>query len=278
MLDQVVVEGDAVYQNLLTRPQGEAHCLSTASVKSFSQAIANCYGMREAFDFGICPVGLNLRGMYQKGRTYIFLCELLPGPRTMKWLAKDSPAPYGSKAKYIDVRVSLPWQYFFVTIDATGCIGHLNSVYFRNQPLNSSSDRLFDCHFYNCSVEAYGVRCWICVQGYSNERSGELCLLDLVAEFISWFWFSGFNASSEHYEGDSWWGRNCSKVKDPRVRSIEAWTRATEENPNFAMEVNWLDSGYTAADIFEEMSARIGWQPYPLTVQDYAALVRKCAR
>ena len=45
---------------------------------------------------------------------------------------------------------------------------------------------------------------------------------------------TGFNYSSEHNEGNSWY--SASKVVDKRIQSMDAWEQATREDRLFALD------------------------------------------
>ena len=62
---------------------------------------------------------------------------------------------------------------------------------------------------------------------------------------------TAFNYSSEHHEDSSWFTE--SRQADPRVASIEAWQDATNADPNFAMDVPWLPTGHTLAQVVDRI-------------------------
>jgi hypothetical protein len=275
--DQVVLEGDRVIHNFLVGgPGGTAEFQGETTLGRFVGYLAEQLQGHQARSLGLAPSGMVLRDIYQRGNMYVFLVEVAPGPRTMEWIRGDSPAAYGSDATYRDVTISLPWQYFFVSIYTNGWLGNLNSVYFRNEPLRSLNDPLYNPHFYNCSINAYGAWCWICVQGYQRQKPADTSLLEFVNDFVAWFWGSGFNRSSEHNEQEgSFWGRDRRTIGDARVQTIEAWEAATKVEGTFALSVPWIDSGYVPDDIYQQLTARANvW--HPATSAEMAQAVKAC--
>ena len=61
----------------------------------------------------------------------------------------------------------------------------------------------------------------------------------------------GFNYSSEHHEGSSWF--TASRSVDPRVATVDEWQKATDDNRLFPLDVPWLSTGKTLRQIVERM-------------------------
>jgi hypothetical protein len=73
---------------------------------------------------------------------------------------------------------------------------------------------------------------------------------------------SAFNLSSEAHEGSSWFTETVKKKVDPRIESIERWQAETEKDPMFVLDVPWLGTGKTAAQMLERMfTLRRGFAP-----------------
>lgn len=263
IVDQVVLEGDRVIHNLLFGGiNGRVEHQQSTTLNEFTHALAERFEGHEARSLGLAPSGMAVRDIYQQGTMFVFLIEVAPGPRTMQWICDDSPQDYGVRTAYRDITISLPWQYFFVSMDTDGLLGNLNSVYVRNAPLRSLDDALYNPPFYNCSVNAYGIRCWICMQGYERSKPAGKSFLAFTNDFVEWFWYSGFNRSSEHHEGKSFWGMHQQTIKDPRVKTIAAWEAATVQDEDFALSVEWIPSGYVPTTVYRELiKGACVWQP-----------------
>lgn len=273
---QVVIEEGRVINNLLYGDKTRVvEYQNETTVPEFMAYCAHSLEGYEPRSLGITPNGMIVRDIYQRGNLMVFLVELAPGPRTMQWIRDDSPTEYGADSTYRDITVALPWQYFFVTMDTDGSLHDKQSVFFRNEPLRSLTDPLCDCHFYNCSIKSYNIYCWICVQTYDTYARAGCSFMERANEFVEWFWYSGFNRSSEHNEGKSFWGENRKKIKDRRVQTIAAWETATKDNSRFALSVPWIDSGYTPQEVYAELTAdaRV-WQP--TSSDDIAHILKKC--
>ncbi|MDP3997159.1 MAG: hypothetical protein U1C49_03060 [Candidatus Andersenbacteria bacterium] len=264
-VDQLVFEsgsvGDVAVHNLLMGgPGGIPLYQGTLPLTLYLKQLASLYAGQEEFNTGLVPCGMNVRATYQRYGMTVFLVEVAPSTRTLKWIRDDSPAPYGNEATYCDACISLPYQYFFVTIDnmtidnSPRLTSH-NSVYFANQPITSLDEPLGECHFHNCSVNAYSLHCWICTQWLSGDMGlgKNPAPMQLVAAFIEWFYASGFNRSSDFHEGTSFWSRNRQELGDKRLENIAAWKRASSRNPGFVLRVKWRPS-LTAREVLEELT------------------------
>jgi hypothetical protein len=281
-IDQVLIEDTKVFHHLLLGgPGGVVVPQNTVPCADFAHHLAEQYVAQGKLSFGLVPEGMNIRDIHQNRGLYVFLVQIDPSVRTLRWLTDDSPEPFGLKAQYREVTIALPYVYFFVAIAADGVLSVLNSVYFRNTPLTSLEDQLLECAFFNCSVDSYKVHCWICTQGLTMKLQKGQSLAQLVDTFVGWFWGSGFNASSEHHEGQSFWSKTTKDIQDSRLHTIKDWAKATRKNPRFACEVPWLAARRTPNQIYAELTAGgTEWDPknsalFASLVTQIAARVRK---
>lgn len=272
--DQIVIEGGRVVLNLLYGGVGgSAHFQAETTLKNFLDGMRARLSSPEPWSFGLAPSGIVVRDLYLRNDLYVLLVEVAPGPRIMSWLRDDSPASFGGSATYRTVTVALPWQYFFVTLSGGGhiCVG--NSVYFLNRQLQRLDEPLLEPHFYNCSVDAHGYWCWICSQGFAAPLRPQDSFFTRAHRCIELFWSSGFNLSSEFHEGKSFFGKNCSRIADRRVRTIDAWEKATTHDPEFALSVPWVTAPRTAWTVYDELTR--GATPWsPTSATDLAPLIR----
>jgi hypothetical protein len=86
--------------------------------------------------------------------------------------------------------------------------------------------------------------------------------LKLLAECLL---HAGFNYSSDHHEASSWFTE--SQKVDQRISTIEQWERASQEAPLFILEVPFLRTGLSVAQVVERImqNQRIG---RPVTTAD----------
>lgn len=270
--DQVLLERRfAVLNSLVGGPGGKAYHQGTVELEAFYQSLVALSRAQLPESLGLAPSGFTVRDIHTHRGIYVFLVEQQPGPRLLKWISPTSKADFGDETTYCDVNVSLPWQYFFVAMTASG--GHCgnNSVYFRSSPLQSLDDELCEPHFLNCSVNAYGVSCWICQQGFSWLMPDQP-MLAKVAHFVDQFYFTGFNRSSEKHEGNSFFGKNCQCIPDARVQTVGAWQQATQINPTFPLSVPWVRAGLSPRNIYDQLTQQgKSWQP--TTASDFGKVI-----
>ena len=184
----------------------------------------------------------------------------------LRWIAKDSGELFGPGTDYMEVRVALPYlvvlAYFERSAAGRLCLSNTNECFFRNHPLKSLSDELLYPGLLNCSrFDSHAGRplSWICTAKLDRRplarepdpsRRIERSLKALLGHLRE----TGFNLSSEHHEGGSWWGATVEAEVDPRVASIEAWQEATRADPLFALEVPWLRTGMSVGEIVTRMT------------------------
>ena len=63
---------------------------------------------------------------------------------------------------------------------------------------------------------------------------------------------TGFNYSSDHHEASSWFSE--STFRDERIANIERWQEETEKDPNFVLDVPWLEVGMSLGEVVERIS------------------------
>ena len=181
-----------------------------------------------------------------------------PHVRRLQWIADDSPRQFGPGTRYHPVRLSLPYVITFAVyyqhrhgLSLTAS----NELYFRNEPLGSRRDRVGFPALLNVSaIETPArTRAWICTQYLRQPIAADwTAQLDQLLDHT---FNGGFNRSSEHHEGASWYG--ASRGVDRSLHPIQKWEQAT------------------AAD--ERFGLRVAWKPAPLCVQELIeALLAEC--
>ena len=215
-----------------------------------------------------------------RGECTVLVHQTPPGVCKLRWIAEGSPARFGAGAIYRDVTIALPYLLVLAVFE-NGELSGASECFFRNAPVTSPDDELHYPALLNCSKftpQEGRPLAWICTQKLDRSRivgrgrnarirSGLKVLLHCLLE-------TGFNFSSEHHEGSSWFTE--SRGIDPRVASIEAWEKATKLSPLFVLDVPWLKTGYSVARVVERIFAQRppAVQPPPLgTAGDLARLV-----
>jgi hypothetical protein len=196
-----------------------------------------------------------------RGTTAVVIHDTPHRVWNLKWLDEKSPAPYGPLATYRQVRLALPHVIVFAVFDidrrGTFQLSGFNECYFSNQALKSLGQELCYPALLNCSkvTSPDGRRLsWICTE--QMQRPPRTASRDVNAQvqgalkaLLRCLFETGFNFSSEHHEGRSWFSE--STRVDPRVASAKAWEAATRKDPYFVLDVPWLRTGMTVARILE---------------------------
>jgi len=222
-------------------------------------------GYRNDVRATVLPDGI--KAVFERGPVTIWVHEIPPCVRLLKWIAADSEQMFGEGTKYRDVAVALPYV-IVLAVFAPGERGRLTlasscEAFFRNRPLGGPGDELLFPALLNCSKfepqEGHPLA-WICTQHLDRsfdleEDPGRRLRLGFKA-LLSCLFDTGFNYSSEHHEGSSWFTE--SRGVDPRVSSIEAWQQATAADPLFAVEVPWLPTHMSLAGVAERILDNLG--------------------
>ncbi len=191
-----------------------------------------------------------------------FLCvvhQLPPLVRKVRWIAADSPVPFGDGAKFKSRRLSMPYAVTFAIYCARGdhfqLVGN-NELYFRNEPLRSKADQLGFPALLNVSriVSEERERSWICTQ-----YLGDVSKVDWggqLAHLLNHTWNGSFNLSSEHHEGASWYGESQDVHAD--LHPIERWEKASKKNDAFALGIAWKPAPLNVGQIMEALLQESG--------------------
>ncbi len=238
---------------------GDSVSLTTPEGKEVSMPIGKLAELLvpEPSTPGVLPPGVRL--VQAAGSTTIWVYEIPPSVRQFKWISNDSPAQHGPGTKYRTVRLSLPYVVVFAVFQ-NGILMHSNECFFRVEPItDEAADKLHYPALLNCSRFRPANRkplSWICTQhldpstvaGESDPKRRMVLGLTLLHRCLL---ETGFNLSSEAHEYSSWFTE--SRKIDPRVATVEAWEKATGENPSFVYEVPWLETGKTVAEVVERI-------------------------
>lgn len=179
-----------------------------------------------------------------------------PHVRQLRWIAPNSPAPFGPNVLYRKVRLSLPYALTFAIYARQGdrlFVHHACELYFRNEPLRTREDRLGYPALLNLSrIRVHSrEKAWICTQYLRCPPEADWpAQLQLLLEHT---WNGGFNLSSENHEGASWFG--LSQGIHPDLHPVERWEQASSANDAFALTVPWKPVPQTVGEIVECMFA-----------------------
>jgi hypothetical protein len=189
-----------------------------------------------------------------------------PHVRQLRWIADDSPAPYGPQTVYRKVRLSVPYAITFAVYAHQGeglYLTHANELYFRNEPLRARADRLGYPALLNISrvKVARRERAWVCTQYLDWPDDADWAgQLQALLEHV---WNGGFNLSSENHEGASWFGASKGVHRD--LHPVERWEAASRANDAFALSVPWKPVPLSVEEIVECLfKESVQGQPGPL--------------
>ena len=215
----------------------------------------------------------------------VLVHETPPMVRRLRWVADDSPEPFGPGAVYRDVSLALPYVVTLVVFMRKGKQLQLtshNEAFFRTSPLSSFDDHLLCPALLNCSRmvdDGSNPVSWICVQKLSprtwNTSRGDAKRLRAgTGALLQHLYETGFNKSSDVHELSSWYTETIEAGVDPRVRSLDNWEAASRDDSLFVLDVPWLTSGHTVQTVLERMEKRLGLhEDKPTTAEDLARLV-----
>ena len=206
----------------------------------------------------ILPDGVKL--IDSRGHVTFWVHETPPRVYNFKWIAENSPSRFGRGAQYRMVRLALPYMVVIAGFEG-GSLSGLNECFFRTGPLENEDDELLYPALLNCSKftpQEGRPLSWICTANLGPEsmmrrgkpkqpmRAGFGGLMHCLLE-------TGFNYSSEDHEGSSWFTETVKAKVDPRVSGVEAWSKASEKEPLFVLDVPWLTTGTSVRGVVDRM-------------------------
>jgi hypothetical protein len=260
MAEKIIIEGKhaSLYSD---GPAATAH-------KILLQQLAE--GMQQSTVAGLCPEPLpdNIKWIVRLDQLTLCIIQLLPERRWIKWLAPDSPAPFGPESKYVEYSLATPYVILKVPFWDHRIVPRIE-VFYRNEPLShyeGEGGALYWPNLYNVSVNAYGLTAWYCSQHLpaSRRRTDIAAGLNNVVHHL---FGGGFNASSEMHEGLSTFGLCGQEKVDPRVIDVSEWQKATVDDPNFVLKVAWKPTGLTVKDLIERELKFHNLPAYPQNVK-----------
>jgi hypothetical protein len=273
----VTIEGDEVQAAL---PEGV-----TASMKLESLLERIHAGVPDSRG-AILPDGVKC--VLPMGNGCIVVHQTPPRVYNFRWITADSRAEYGPGTSYRQVKLALPYLIVLAVFErARGGLPQLssrNECFFVNEPLDVKGLETGLCYpaLLNCSRFPDGPRhplSWICTQHlppseFARAKNLEQSLRMGLQALLHHLLETGFNRSSEHHELNSWFAESVARRIDPRIASVEAWERATAEDPLFVLEVPWIPTGHSLAQVTERIGEGHGRSaPRVTCAEDVARLI-----
>ncbi len=197
---------------------------------------------------GYLPEGVRLWD--ERGDSVGLVLEIPPDARSVRWLQKGSRVPFGRGAKYHRAYLSFPYCVVLLVF-RNGSLTGQQQLYYRTRPLGGE-DRLLLPNLFNVA-SGYEQTCWVCLANMKDVRA--LSWSKKIEAVRLHLFSAAFNESSEMHEGNSYW--TSGAAVDPRLASVEAWEKATRQDPFFALGVRWKPARTTARAELREMLDRV---------------------
>jgi len=202
------------------------------------------------------PIPEGMRFIHRRGDAVVAVFEDKPQVRTVRWLADDSPAPFGPEAVYRTVRLAFPFVIFIVVFNE-GRLTGVQQCFYRVEPIVTLDDPLLFPNLYNCArtPAARGplMESWLCLANLRSDLR-PLTWERRAREIHSHVWGGSFNRSSEVHEGNSLWQ---TMKADPRVGTVERWVEESRKDPYFVLSVPWKAYGKSVGQTAEEMLSMV---------------------
>jgi hypothetical protein len=189
----------------------------------------------------------HVRAWRERGEAVALAMEFPPACRSVRWVASDSPDPFGIDTRYEIRRLSFPYVVV-LSVFYQGTLTPINQLYYRTAPLSEGEDLLLT-NLLNVAKHPGGLKSWVCLLNLSIHPSTSWH--DKVRAIGEHVFATGWNRSAEHHEGHSYF--NDSRSIDPRIASIDAWEEASRASPGFALEVPWHAARTTLTEQLEKM-------------------------
>lgn len=206
------------------------------------------------------PLAPTVRWRVECGPLTLYILELEPALRWIRWLSPKSPILHGSRAVYESYRLATP----FVVLKVPFLHGKIQpgcEVFYRNAPLSEKGleSELFWPNLLNVSPHSYGCTAWFCTQYLGTElvksrrgRRRDLSESAQLAAVAHHLWGGGFNRSSEVHEGTSCFSKAAEDGLDPRVTDVERWQKASVKNRRFILKVSWKATDLTVRRLVQK--------------------------
>jgi len=251
-MDQIHIHGHEAHA---TSPEGKTASMPLADLLSrlFPERMDTC-GV-------VLPDGV--KAIINGGNHSIWVHETPPRAYNLRWIAPDSPTQFGPGTKYRQVRLALPYVIVLACFvhgeKGKFTLSNCNEAFFRTAPFASQDDELLYPALLNCSKFAAPEGrpvAWLCSQ-YLNRASFEketdlnLRVRKAFEALLHCLLETGFNYSSEHHEGASWYTE--SRGVDERIATVENWEAASAKDELFVLDVPWLKTGLCVRAMAERM-------------------------
>lgn len=237
---------------------------AVASVADFLTIVserADAFALPDAIPEGV-------RFVRRRGPGVVVVIEEPPQLRTVRWLADDSPQPFGPSAVYRTVSLAFPFVVLVCALRDGGLTGY-QQCFYRSAALRVRDDGLGVPPLPNVAAYA-GMPCWLCLAKHKIDLK-PLAWDDKVRELRKTFWGAAFNRSCV----SSYW--QTLPGVDARLASVAAWEQESKRDPFFPLTVRWRPVGQTVGQVTDAMLGIVAPGPTPHAATDLAALLATSA-
>jgi|CXWL01.1.fsa_nt_gi hypothetical protein len=129
------------------------------------------------------------------------------------------------KDSYKRYRLAFPFVIFLIVCAPDGTPAQLG-VYFRNEPLQESTDELYLPALSN--VGGSGIVCF----GYREDQVEGMIFSQKVEFMLETFWGGGFNSDANA----------ClvsAQLANPKIKTFDQWVRESKKDPRFILSLSW---------------------------------------
>jgi hypothetical protein len=184
-----------------------------------------------------------VRFILRRGEATALVIEEPPVARSVRWIAADSPAPKGARARYETVRLAFPFVVLVVVFQR-GRLTDVQQCFYRAAPLRTLDDPVCYPNLLNVRDKP-SQECWLCLNALGTDLAS-MTWEERVRALRSHLWSTSFTRSVEMGGRPSYW--ELMRDVDPRVADIRRWAEETRKDPLFVLGVRWRPTGRSVGE------------------------------
>lgn len=158
--------------------------------------------------------------------------ELPPRKRTIYWTEKNDRDVTRRNLAFPYVVLVLSF-YHGAFASARPC-----RIFYRREPLKSWSDTLCSTNLLNVPVDNYEICLGVFPHEMEESQTWE-GRIERIVRYIFWSKFTNSMRNTSQFEDI------VRRKLDARLSSVDAWERASMENPKFVLGIPWPETGAT---------------------------------
>lgn len=228
-------------------PGGERRRDRQVALRDFLEAMAASAGASHRDTTIFVPSGT--RYVKVRGASAGLVVELPPEVRRVTWNPTRMARGGASTSHWLAFPYVIHLCIFCTLKGDEAYQGGLEEmrVYYRNTPLRSPEDALYNPNLFNVQVDpALTSNCRACLRGHPADLQ-DLPLVEQVEALLDFFWETAFNLDLESN------GFERARTLDPRISSLEAWEEASKADPLFPLGINWEPAACTVRQVMDRL-------------------------